>query len=190
MNRYIGQLGTDIYGIGVDEARVGHIHLTKEQACAADTDGLLDGVALTEAAQTVTEFEKAMPYTRNVTAVASDAVTTKITVYGTNIAGIAISEELTLNGTTPVVGAKAFKTVTSIVLPIATGTETVDVGFGDKIGLPFVFDAKPLAFAMQAGTLESTAPTLAIDTDEVEKNTIDLNSALDDTKDVDIFLVL
>lgn len=191
-NRYIGELSTNVYGINADESKVAHLHYAKEQACAADADGLLDGTALTAEVQTVTEFKNDMPYARNVTVVASDATgeNVKVVVYGTNIANVAISEELTLTGATPVVGTKAFKTVTKIVLPIATGSETVDVGWGSKIGLPYILDVKPLCFALQAGTLETTAPTLAIDDNEIEKNTITLATALHDEKAVDVYLVL
>lgn len=190
MNRYLGELSTDVYGINADEAKIAHLTYTKEQACAADADGLLDGTALTAAVQTITEFKNAMPYARNVQVVASDAATTKVIVYGTNIKNEAISEELTLTGNTPVVGIKAFKTVTKIVLPIATGSETVDVGWGSKIGLPYMLDVKPLCFALQAGALETTPPTLAIDDNEIEKNTITLATALHDEKVVDVYLVL
>jgi hypothetical protein len=190
MNRYFGELSTDAYGMNVDECKVAHIALTKEQACASDADGLLDGTALGEAVTTVTEFVNPMPYARNVTIVASATQTGKATVYGTNIANQPISEELTINSDTPVVGAKAFKTVTSVVLPIKAGTETIDLGWGEKIGLPYIMDVKPLAFAMQGGAIETTAPTLTIDSDELEKNVIDLNSNLDSTKAVDIYLFM
>ena len=99
-------------------------------------------------------------------------------MYGTNIADQAISEELTINGSTPVLGAKAFKTVTSIVLPVKAGTETVDVGWGDKLGVPYLFAAKPALLATLAGVIEATAPTQVNDSDEIEKNTVDLNSSL------------
>ena len=192
MNRFIGQLNTDVYGISADEAKVAHLSYTKEQACAADADGLLDGIALTAAAQTITEFLSEMPYARNITVVASDSTgeNAKVVVHGTNIKNEAISEEFTLAGTSAKVGNKAFKTVTKITLPIAVGTETIDVGWGDKIGLPYIFDVKPLCFATQAGALETTPPTLAIDDDEIEKNTITLATALHDDKAIDVYLVL
>lgn len=190
MDRYDELLRTDVVNIAAHKSSVAHIHLTKEQACAADADGILDGIALTDEAQTVIEFLNPMPYSRNVTVVAGTDSTSKVTVYGTNIANFPISEEFTLTGSTPVVGSKAFKTITAIVLPLDAGEETVDVGWGDKIGLPFLLADKPLVFALQAGVIETTAPTLVVDADEIEKNTIDLNSALDSTKAVDIYLVL
>jgi hypothetical protein len=193
MSRYFGELSTDVYGINVDETKVAHISLTAAQACAADPDGLLADATLdSEKTTEVTEFLNPMPCPRNVTVVASASTgeNAKVIVYGTNIANQPISEEFVLTGTTPVVGNKAFKTITKIVLPIAAGSEVIDVGWGDKLGLPYMLSSKPLVFALQGGALETTAPTLSIDADEVEKNTIDLNSALHDEKTVDIFLFL
>ena len=189
MSRYPGKLTTDVYGTLVDEMRVAHIQLSATESVAAAAEGLIKNKALTTAAQTVTTFLASMPYPRNVQVVASDAATTKITVNGTNMADDVISEELTLNGTTPVLGAKAFKTVTSVVLPIKTGSENVDVGWADTIGLPFMMAAKPLAFAMDDGAIETTAPTVVADADELEKNTITLRTAMDGSV-IDIFLVL
>lgn len=187
MGRYPGKLTSDVYGSLVDEMKVAHIQLVAAETVAADPDGLLDGTALTEAAQTITEFLNDMPYARNVQVKADAAAATKVTVYGTNLADDEISEELTLNGTNAVLGTKAFKIVTSVVLPIATGSEAIDLGWGDKIGLPFMMSAKPLAFAQDDGAIETTAPTLVVDADELEKNTIDLNSAMDGSV-IDIYL--
>lgn len=188
-NRYAGQLSTDVYGILADQAKLAHLQLSAAQAVAADTDGLLNDTALGTGATTVTTFLNAMPYPRNVTIVASATQTGKATVYGTNIADEVISEELTINSDTPVVGAKAFKTVTSIVLPVKAGSETVDVGWGDKIGLPFMLSARPLLWATVDGVIETTVPTMVVDADEVEKNTIDLNTGLNG-QIIDLYLAL
>jgi len=193
MDRYDELLRTDVFGMPVHKMSVAHIHLTADQACAADADSILADATLdTEGETEVTEFLNPMPYPRNVTVVASAATAqdAKAIVYGTNIANQAISEDFTLKGDTPVVGNKAFKTITKIVLPAAASSETIDVGWGDKIGLPYMLSSKPLVFALQGGALETTAPTLAVDADEIEKNTIDLNSALHGEKAVDIFLFL
>jgi len=188
-NRYFGELQTDVYGTNADEGKIAHIELTAAQAVAADTDGLLDGTALSEEASTVTEFLNAMPYPRNITIVASDAQSGAATVTGTNINDQVITEELTINGTTPVLGAKAFKTVTSIALPAKSGTETVDVGWGDKIGLPYMLTKKSLFMSLLDGVIETTAAAVVVDADEIEKNTVDLNSSLNG-KVVDLYLVL
>lgn len=189
MGRYPGLLSTNAYGVYVDEMKVAHIGLTAAQSVASDPDGLLDGTALTAAVQTITEFLNDMPYARNVQVKADAAATTKVTVYGTNMDDNPISEELTLNGTDAVLGTKAFKTVTSVVLPVATGTESIDLGWGEKLGLPFMMATKPLAFAMDDGAIETTAPVVTVDADELEKNVIDLATNMNGSV-IDIFLIV
>lgn len=188
-DRFFGLLSTDVYGITAEEARCAHIQLSTAQAVAADTDGLLDGTALPAVATTVTEFLNDMPYVRNVTMVCSATQTGDAVVTGTNIADAVITETFTLTSDTPVVGALAFKTVTSIALPVRVGSETIDVGWGDKIGLPFMSATKPCVLAYLDKARETTEPTLVADADEIEKNTIDLNSNLNG-KVVDIYLFL
>jgi len=187
MGRYPGKLTSDVYGSLVDEMKVAHIQLVAAETATSDPDGLLDGTALTAAVQTVTEFLNDMPYARNVQVKADAAAATKVTVYGTNIADDEISEELTLNGTNAVLGTKAFKTVTSVVLPVATGSESIDLGWGEKLGLPFMMASKPLVFAMDDGAIETTAPVVTVDADELEKNVIDLNTAMNGSV-IDIYL--
>jgi hypothetical protein len=110
-------------------------------------------------------------------------------VTGTNIKDEVITETITLTSDTPAVGAKAFKTVTNINLPAKVGSETINVGWGDILGLPYIFTVRPLLFATVAGVIETTAPTVVVDADEIEKNTIDLNSALAGSE-IDIYLIL
>jgi hypothetical protein len=189
VGRYIGSLKTDVYGISADQAYMARLTLSAAQAVAADPDGLLDGTALGVAATTVTTFLNPMPYARNITIVASAAQAGNAVVTGTNLADQVITETITFDGTTPVLGAKAFKTVTKIVLPIKAGTENVDIGWGDKLGLPFMLAKRPLLWATDDGVIETTAPTVVVDDDELEKNTIDLHSAMDGSV-IDIYLVL
>lgn len=189
MGRYIGSLRTDVYGISADQSYMARLTLSAAQAVAADPDGLLDGTVLATGASTVTTFLNPMPYARNVTIVASAAQTGVATVTGTNLANQVISEALTIDGTTPVIGAKAFKTVTSVALPAKAGSENVDLGWGDVLGLPFMLAARPLLWATDDGVIETTAPAVVVDDDELEKNTIDLHSAMNGSV-IDIYLVL
>jgi hypothetical protein len=78
-------------------------------------------------------------YPRNLTIKGNDGnVTGNVVINGTDILNAVISETIALNGASAVAGTKAFKTVTSIVLPpyAVAGTETVSVGVGVKIGFP------------------------------------------------------
>src|SRR5947209_2871037 len=83
---------------------------------------------------TLTTFSAQPVFPRNVQIVASGATTANVTINGTDIRGQVISETLALNGATPVLGSKAFKTVTSVVLPTVAAT-TINIGTGAKFGL-------------------------------------------------------
>lgn len=78
-------------------------------------------------------------YGRNVTVVLSGAGTPAIEVFGRDYLGQPMSEQFTGNGTTPVVGKKAFKEVTSI--SAAATAVTMNVGYGDVLGLPYAVGA-------------------------------------------------
>jgi len=75
-------------------------------------------------------------YGRNVTMVLSGAGTPAVIVYGLDYLGQPMSETFAGNGSTPVVGNKCFKEVTSISADAVSAT-TINVGYGDKLGLPF-----------------------------------------------------
>lgn len=67
--------------------------------------------------------------------------------------------------------------------------DLVFIGYGDILGLPYMSSWKNAAYAVFNGILETTPPTQVADADEIEKNTIDLNSNLDGSA-VDIYLVI
>lgn len=197
MDRYIGKLGTDVYGITADEARVAHLSWTADEAAASDDDGLFASQTVENEAVEVTTFLNSMPCARTVVitpgGTAANVKDVSPIVEGTDIGGNPISEtlpKLTADATTAVTSTKAFKTVTKITIPAQDGEVTFKAGWTDALGLPFALASKPLTFALLDGALETTAPTLAIDADEPQKNTIDLNSALDGEKAVDVYLVL
>ncbi len=196
-NRYVGQLGTDTYGISLDQVYIGYLKLSTAQAAVLDADGILDGQeSAADAVTTVTTFLAQPPYPRNITILpggtTDDVKAASITVTGTNIRDEVITEAFAFlaNATDPTVGAKAFKTVTSVSIPAQDGAgATFDVGWGDKLGLPVMLTKNPLAEATLNGVWETTKPTVVADNDEIEKNTIDLHSALNGTA-VEIYLHL
>jgi len=108
---------------------------------------------------------------RNVTAVASAANTRVLTVTGYDYLGQKMQETLTMNGTTTVQGLKAFFWITSLSWASDTDTTTVNVGWGNKFGLPLAGDAMVLemknnAVAANAGTFtaalaDATAATIS-----------------------------
>lgn len=74
---------------------------------------------------------------RNLTMVGDAATVTQTAlVTGTDEYGETMTELFTLNGTTAVSGLKAFSGVSQVVIN-SGNAGAVDVGFGDKLGLPF-----------------------------------------------------
>jgi len=124
---------------------------------------------------------------RNVTATAGgtsgDVKAISVVVEGTNAEGNAITETLpafTVNTTGTKTGSKAFATISKVTIPAHDGTgATTSVGFGSKLGLGKRLSRNTVKSAFLNGTLEGTAPTVAVSASAVESNTVTLNSALD-----------
>jgi hypothetical protein len=98
-----------------------------QQTLAAAGNALLDG-ALASGGTVVLDVP------RNVIIDAAGAATAVLTITGTDVYGIPMSEAITLNGTTAVSGKKAFKTITRVAAS-AAATDFF-VGTGDTFGLP------------------------------------------------------
>jgi hypothetical protein len=79
-------------------------------------------------------------YGRAVSVVASGASTAVISVRGRDYLGQAMREDLTLNGTTPVLGKKTFKYIDSVSWTAGGGGVTMNMGWLDVFGLPFCAD--------------------------------------------------
>ena len=84
-------------------------------------------------------------------------ITGVVTVEGTNYAGEVITEAITANGTTAVEGAKAFKTITKVTLPIqnhtpAAQSETQQITNGATTG------AGTITVAVTAAALGDASP--------------------------------
>jgi hypothetical protein len=104
------------------------------------------------------------------------------TFTGTDLQGDVITEDIAVGADGVVVaGVKAFATVTAIFNTdwvIDTGADTVEIGFGNLIGLPWdVANAIRLGGHAVEGIVGGvdTAPTVVTDADELEKNTVDLS---------------
>lgn len=187
-NKYVGELGTDVYGVTINEMRIGHISYASTQTVASDADGILALQALDKAGDVVTTFLKQPPYARNLTVVASADQTGKVVVEGLDIAGNLITEEFTLNGTTPIVGKLAFSKVLKVTLPVKVATETIDLGWGELIGLPFRLASSPLCWALDDG-VAMTAPTFTVDATDLAENVVDFDGSLDGSV-LDLFMVI
>ena len=192
MGRFIGELGTDSFGVTLDETKVGTLTLSAAEAVAIDDDGVLAATAGSALAVMVTNAGVTAnpPFPRNL--IVTPGGTTagvpagNVTVSGTNFAGEAITEDFAFlaNATAATVGAKAFKTVTSVSIPqLDEAGATFKVGWGDKIGLPLKLAYNAVLGATLNGVRETTFPTVAYSSTVLESNTVDLNSAHDGHED-------
>lgn len=185
------RIQTDVKGLGVMQAFLAHFQVSATNAIATSNTAILEATALTTEAQTVTKNIINPGTPRNISVVGNVAgINGDVTIKGTNYNGEIITETLALNGATVVEGAKAFKTVTEIDLPIETASgNTVSVGFGEKLGLPYKLTHNTLLFAYLDNTKEATAPIITISSTALENNTIKLNSALNG-KVIDAYLIV
>ncbi len=199
MDKYIGKLQTDAFGVLADEARVAHLFYSAAQAAPADNDAVHAGIAgaTDEAAQEITEDITNPPCARNIVVTPADTTADvkagDVIVHGTNIKDEPISETFTFaaNASSAATGNKAFKTVSKIVVPQQDGTGcTFKVGYGTKFGLPYCLDAAPAVLCWFNKVFESTMPTVASDADEIEKNTFTINGTLASEKMIDLYLIL
>ncbi|MFZ5816296.1 MAG: hypothetical protein ACOY93_13530 [Bacillota bacterium] len=189
-NHKMGQtVQTDVGGVVCDRGFIAHYQVT---AAAADPDGVLAATALTAQTAEVSTGITSPDVPRNLTVVGNAAgIAGNVVITGTNFAGEEITETFALNGDTPVVGTKAFKKVTRISLPAEThaGTDTVSVGWGDKLGLPYKLPHNTVLASCLGNGRQANPPTVTTNPAALESNTVELDSPLDGQV-VDIYLIV
>jgi hypothetical protein len=169
---------------------------------AADTNYILesnDGPA-SAAVTAVTSFAHQPDVPRNLTitpgSTTANVEACTVTVTGTNILGRTITEDFAFadNASSATTGSKAFKTVTSASWAASCEATpfqaTWIIGIGEKLGVKKCMEkAGHLLFSTIDGAYESTRATVAADSDEVEKNTLDFNGTMDGTSDFEAFFI-
>lgn len=195
MGRFLGQLSTDAFGITIPELKVGLIDFGKP--ALADDDGILDDAATdtTNATSypndTTTDFLAQPDIPRGLKFKPSaEADAGNIVVEGLDYEGTPVKEEVATNGASAVTSTYAFKKVTKITFPKDDGGITWDVGWNDKLGLPYKFASKPPVQEYDDGTLQTTAGTLVVDADKLAKNTYDPNGTLDGDSEIKLVVFL
>ena len=182
---------TSVQGFGVKQGFIAHLQVSVTKAIAASNIAILAATTLITTVNIVTGGITNPATPRNIKIVGNAAgIVGNVTVKGTNYNGESITETIALNGITAVEGAKAFKTVTEIDLPIKTNAsgDTVSVGFGEKLGLPYKLPHNTVLFAHLDNVKEATAPTVTTSATALESNTIKLSSALSG-KIIDVYLI-
>lgn len=147
---------------------------------APSATAVLAATDLTDAVQAITADITNPDFPRNVTVKGNaSGITGNVVITGTNIRDEVITETIALSGASEVQGNKAFKTVTSVSLPIEThaGTDTVSVGIGSKLGLFRKMKGDQVVLVTATGTYETTRPTVAASVTLIESNTMLPNTA-------------
>lgn len=138
----------------------------------ADVDAVLNGVTV--------ETDETLTYTvgdmttatfdvpRNVQLVSTDGTQADnvVTITGADDYGDVMVEAITANGTTTVQGKKAFKTLTSIAVAAGTEATTLDLGFGNVLGLPFNLSSKIYLRDKRADETVEAWTVVVADTDQ------------------------
>lgn len=160
---------------------------------AADPNGLVEGYtgdagAITMDGALVSNGVAVLDVPRNIVVDSGGADTAVITITGTDVYGVAMTESITLNGTTAVAGKKAFKTVTGISAGAAVANGAF-IGTGDVLGLPVflpnlanVIKESEDGAAPTAGTVVAGVSSVATATTGDVRGTYDPNSACNGSK--------
>lgn len=137
----------------------------------ADAAGILDGVTIsTDTVQAYTAGDLALTVldvARNIVIGSTDGTECDhvVTVTGTDVYGETLVENITANGTTTVQGNKAFYGLSSISVAAGGEETTLDVGFGNKIGLPVKLADSAYLMGVRADGIADDSATLVAASD-------------------------
>lgn len=134
-------------------------------------------------AQTITTGITQPTTTRNVTITCAKGggsnMSGDVVITGTNIWGQVITDTLAEGADGLVAGTKAFKTVTSILVPVRVQSgDAITVGYGDTLGVDCFLPNTSCCIKQTKDGVADTLPTVTVDADEIEKNTILCATAL------------
>jgi len=150
---------------------------------APSTDGILASTLLTDAVQTITTGITNPDFPRLLQIDSDGAATGNVVITGTNIRGETITDTIALNGTNAVDGVKAFRTITSIQLPVKAAAESVWVGWLDKLGLQSIPISTGVISEDSGNAADTGGAVLTRDADEVEKCVYDPTTEADASTD-------
>ena len=192
-NPFIGQhLLTHAEGITADRAYIAHYVIPAAKAVAAGAANVLAATELTAEELEITEgiTQPPTPRVLSITGNAGD-ITGNVTIAGTDIAGAAITDTIAASGTSTVVGAKAFATVSKITLPTKTGeaTETISVGLSHAFGLPYRLPYDTVLKIYNNGTATTVDTGSSFDASDLAANYIKPTAALSGHQ-VDVYLIV
>ena len=174
------QIQTDVNFVNVNKMEV--VYFPIGEVAVQDEDSILAETALEETdGQAITDvFQPDVPRTLTIKG-GQIGMDKDVVVMGKNVAGETISETFTCDGTNAIAGTKAFYEVETVFLPAwnTDASDTVSVGYGAKVAMPYKMELNSVLKAYLNGVLETTAPTVTTSVLHIEENTIELDSAFD-----------
>lgn len=186
----IDSLGADYDLLQIARVTIDNAALASATALKAST---VCGIAQTTLVPTA-QPDVARVITLTSGGTAGDIKAVQAVVNGTNMADEVIAETMpifTVNTATTVTGTKAFKTVTSVVVPAMDGAAAeVSVGYGAALGIPYKMSfAADVLKAYFAGSPETLAAQ-TVSATVLESNTATTTTALDGVKDLVIDILV
>ena len=150
---------------------------------APSVDGILSSTLLTSAVQIITAGITNPDFPRLLEIDSDGAASGNVVIAGTNIRGESVTDTIALNGTNAVDGVVAFKTITSITLPVKSASESVFVGWLDKLGLQSIPMSTEVISEDSNNATDTGGTVLTRDADEVEKCVFDPTTECDGSVD-------
>jgi len=150
---------------------------------APSVDGILSSTLLTTAVQTITTGITNPDFPRALEIDSDGAASGDVVITGRNIRDEVVTDTIALNGTNAVSGVVAFKAVTSIQLPVKSASESVFVGWLDKLGLQSIPISTTVISEDSANAADTGGAILTRDADEVEKCLFDPTTECDASTD-------
>ena len=189
---------TDAANAGVENLLMRPVGFRALQPVVGDINRILESVVMAVGAYTLYNTTPAGGIALNVTVTVTqdteDDTEGTLDIVGTDIDDQVLTETLTPVIGSTVQGTRAFKTVTSAtsvgwVVGAGVNYDTIEIGFGELIGLPDYLLHDTVIAALLNNVREGTHPTVTSSTTVLALNTVDLNSALDGTAVVIYYLV-
>lgn len=116
-------------------------------------------------------------------------ITGNVVVTGKDVRGKVITDTIAAADAGAVDGVKAFKEITSILVPArTTAGDTISVGFGPAFGLGRIM-AGNTALLTTVDEVTDTAPTITRDSSDVSKNIMVPNTTPNGAKDFVIYFI-
>jgi len=159
--KFDNYIPSDVPGRKVERSYLAHFQVSAADAVAASAAGVLTATNLGAAAETKTTGITNPAVPRGLSIVGNvSGITGNVVVTGTNYAKEAMTETLALNGTATTHGNKAFKTVTSVALPVQVHTPVAQVETATAAGT--VTTAGNASVVVTAAGMTGSPKTIAV----------------------------